>query len=33
MGTREGGALKLILRYKRSPDGLKFELEIKFEFL
>jgi hypothetical protein len=32
MGMRGGSTPKLILGCGRSPEGLRFELEIKFEF-
>jgi hypothetical protein len=32
MGMRGGGAPKLIKGCRRSPEGLRFELEIKSEF-
>jgi hypothetical protein len=32
MGMHEGGAPKLIYGCRRSPEGLRFELEMKYEF-
>jgi hypothetical protein len=32
VGRRGGGAPMLIQEHRRSPEGLRFELEIKSEF-